>query len=72
MAVDEKSAADEGDEDHDGYNTDDELDCSGDEAHLVVSCLDSFGGYVVKGGRWFDFKELVTRIVKDEFRDRCL
>lgn len=42
-AVDEDGAADEGDEDQQGYDTDDELDCSADEAHLVVRCLDSWG-----------------------------
>lgn len=42
-AVDDDGAADEGDEDQQGHDTDDELDCSADEAHLVVRFLDRGG-----------------------------
>lgn len=42
-AVDDDAAAYEDDEDQQGYDTDDELDCSADEAHLVVRCLNSWG-----------------------------
>lgn len=55
-AVDEDTAADEGEDDHQGYDTDNDLDCCADEAHLAFDPLDS----------------LVTRISRNEFRDRCL
>lgn len=42
-AVEDDGAADDGDEDQQGYDSDDKLDCSADEAHLVVRCLDSWG-----------------------------
>lgn len=60
--VDEDAAADEGDDDHQGYDADNDLDCCADEAHLVVVLLDSLGGCVVKGRRRFDSKELVTSL----------